>query len=440
MELDRREFLEWVGSRGAVWAAGAAALSAARSGAAAEPAPQPVAGSAPQRVVVGVMGMGGRGTELARQFSLQPGVEVAYVCCADRTRMAAAAEKVEQACGRAPKQVGDFRRILDDKQVDVLVCAAPNHWHGPATILACSAGKHVYVEKPCAHNPYEAEMQVAAAKKYNRVVQVGTQRRSWPGLATGIAKLREGIIGTVRVARGWYNNRRASIGRGTVTDPPAELDFELWQGPAPRKPFRSNVVHYNWHWFWHWGNGEIGNNGVHAIDVCRWGLQLDFPRRVVSSGMKLHFDDDQETPDTHVVSFEYDQAMLIWEGRSCHPRGFEGSKFGAAFYGDEGTMVVDGGAAVVFDLKDKQIDRFAGPGGDIDHIAGFLSAVRSGGKPSASIDIAYQSTVLCHLGAIAHRVARPLQCDPAAGKIIGDDEAAALWRREYAPGWEPKLS
>ena len=428
-DLNRRAFLGR-----AAWTGVAAAATHAT---AAEDEKQPEKDL--PRVVVGVMGMGGRGTELARQFSRQPGVEVAYVCCADRTRMESAAAAVEKACSKAPKQVGDFRRVLDDKAVDVLVCAAPNHWHAPATILACSAGKHVYVEKPCAHNPREAELQAAAAKQHKRIVQVGTQRRSWPGLVAAIAKLHDGAIGKVRMARGWYTNRRPTIGRGQPADVPDWLDYELWQGPAPRRPYRSNVVHYNWHWFWHWGNGEIGNNGVHSIDVCRWGLGVDYPQRVTSSGLRLRWDDDQETPDTHVVSYEFADAMLVWEGRSCQPRGIEGSSFGIAFYGDNGTMVIDGSAAVIYDLKDKQLERFSGPGGDVEHVANFLEGVRTGKQPNAAIGIAHQSTVLCHLGAIAHRVGRALHCDPATGQIRGDAEAAALWSREYAPGWEPKV-
>jgi predicted dehydrogenase len=389
------------------------------------------------RVVVGVMGMGGRGTELACLFSQQPGVELAYVCCADANRMAAAAASVEKACGKKPKTVGDFRRILDDKAVDALVIAAPNHWHAPATILACAAGKHVYVEKPCCHNPHEGELQVAAARKHNRVVQHGTQRRSWPGIGQAIGKLREGAIGAVRVSRGWYNNLRPTIGRGKPAAVPDWLDYELWQGPAPRRPFRDNLVHYNWHWFWHWGNGEIGNNGVHSIDICRWGLGVEFPRKVSSGGGRLWFDDDQETPDTQSVTFDFGDKLLIWEGRSCHSRGFEGNRFGIAFYGDRGTLVIDGGGYTIYDLKDKEIEKQTGRAGDADHVPNFLECVRNGRRPNADIEIGYRSVLLCHLGAIAHRTGRTLRCDPQNGRILDDAEAAALWRREYAPGWEP---
>ena len=227
--MSRRRFL------GSAVVGGVAAGIAARSWAA-EDAPS-------RKIVVGVMGMGGRGTELAQQFQRQPGCEVAYVCCADKNRLAAAAKAVASVAGSEPKAVGDFRRILDDPAVDVLVCAAPDHWHAPATILACTAGKHVYVEKPCCHNPHEGEMQIAAARKNQRVVQVGTQRRSFPGIIEAMQRLREGAIGRVLFSRGWYNNQRGTIGRGQEVPVPEHLDYELWQGPAPRRPYQIGRAH-----------------------------------------------------------------------------------------------------------------------------------------------------------------------------------------------------
>lgn len=176
-----------------------------------------------------------------------------------------------------PQVVADFRRILDDKSVDVLVVAAPNHWHAPATILGCSAGKHVYVEKPCSHTAQEGEWAVQAARKNNRVVQMGSQRRSWPVVQEAIERIHKGDLGQVLYARCWYNNRRPAIGSGTQQTPPEWLNWDLWQGPSTRVDFKDNIVHYNWHWHWHWGNGELGNNGIHGIDVARWGLQVHFP-------------------------------------------------------------------------------------------------------------------------------------------------------------------
>ena len=423
--VSRRRFL---GSA----AVGTAALSVATRTWAAE---EPPGG----KLVVGVMGTGGRGTSLATQFQQQPNTEVAYVCGVDRRRLAAAAKAVGEIAAAEPKAVTDFRRILDDKSVDVLVCAAPDHWHGPATILGCSAGKHVYVEKPCCHNPREGEMQVEAARKYRRVVQICTQRRSWPGNIEAMAKLREGAIGRVLFSRGWYNNQRSSIGRGTETAVPDWLDYDLWQGPAPRRPYRSNALHYNWHWFWHWGTGEIGNNGVHALDLCRWGLGVDYPRQVSSGGGLYFFDDDQETPDSQVVNFDFGDKMITWEGRNWHRRGFEGSMFGAEFYGDQGTLVLDGGGYKRYDRMDKLVEEQTAPGGDAVHLGNFLDGIRSDSVPNAEIERGYKSTLLCLLGSIAHRTGHTLHCDPKTGRILDDPDAQALWGRQYEPGWEPKV-
>ena len=395
------------------------------------------------KVVVGVMGTGGRGTELATEFATRPGSSVRYVCDVDQGRAERAAAAVgSRQSGETPRPVGDFRRILDDKDVEVLVIAACDHWHAPAAILACAAGKHVYVEKPCCHNPHEGELLVAAARKHNRVVQHGTQRRSWPKNVEGVELVRSGGIGRVLFSRGWYNNVRPSIGKGKQTAPPSNLDYALWQGPAPEQPFRDNILHYNWHWFWHWGTGECGNNGVHALDVCRWGLGVDYPRRVTAGGGRYYYDDDQETPDTHSVTYDFgEKGMIVWEGRSCHPRGFEGSDFGIAFYGDGGTVVIGGGGYKVFDVRDKVVKEVGGNGGNAEHVQNFLDCVRGekGAKLNAEIEEGYKSALLCHLGNIAYRTGRTVNLDPQTHRPVGDPEAEKLWRREYRPGWEPKV-
>lgn len=381
-----------------------------------------------------------RGRSLAVSFAKQPGVVVKYVCDTDQSRAESGARLLEGASGQAPQAVGDFRRILDDAEVHALICAAPNHWHAPATILACAAGKHVYVEKPCSHNPSEGELMVQAARKANRAVQMGAQRRSGPGTIEAIRKLRDGAIGRVYLARCWYGNLRPSIGRGKPAPVPAGLDYELWQGPAPRVPYVDNRIPYNWHWFWHWGNGELGNNGIHGLDLCRWGLGVDFPVRVTSSGGRYRFDDDQETPDTQTVCLEFDgRRQITWEGLSCnkHDRKF------VIFYGEGGALELEGnGAYTVFDAQDKEVGKFGSPSvGDDEHIVNFLDAIRNDKPLSLNGEIAegHKSTLLCHLGNIAHRTGRALQCDASNGHIVGDDEAMKLWRREYEPGWEPKV-
>lgn len=394
-----------------------------------------------EKILVGVMGTGGRGIALATMFARQANVEVAYVCDPDAKRVTQAATEVEKVAGKAPKAVADFRRILDDKSVTVLVCAACNHWHAPATIAACAAGKHVYVEKPCSHNPQEGEWMVAAARKYQRKVQMGNQRRSRPKIQEAIQALRDGIIGRVYHAEAWYSSNRPSIGRGQAVAPPEGLDYDLWQGPAPRKAFRSNYLHYNWHWFWHWGNGELGNNGVHTIDICRWGLGVDYPVRVTSAGGRYRFDDDQETPDTHAVCFEFaDRKIIQWNGFSCSQAiAVPAGGIEEVFRGEKGGLAITGTGYIVYDEKGKEIRRETGPARDTDHIANFLNAIRDNQPLNSEIEEGHKSTLLCHLGNIAHRVGRTLKCDPKDGKILHDPEAMTLWRREYEKGWEPKV-
>lgn len=423
-QLSRRRFLEW--SAGTGLAACAAAVSA-----------QP-ARSAADTLQVGVMGINGRGRDLAKGFASRPGVEVSYVCDVDTRAVTSTMAALKDIQPREPQGVGDFRRMLDDPAVDVLVVAAPNHWHAPATILGCAAGKHVYVEKPCSHTAEEGELAVAAARKAQRVVTTGTQRRSWGAIVEAMGKLREGAIGKVRFARSWYRSRRPSIGRGQPGDPPAWLDYELWQGPAPRRPYKDNLIHYNWHWHWHWGNGELGNNGVHALDLARWGMGVDFPTRVTSSGGRYRFDDDQETPDTHLVTFEFGPRAITWEGLSWSPHGPGGSAFGATFHGDDGTLELFDIGYRIYDMQSKLVAEQSGTGGDLEHIDDFLRCVREGGRPTADIEEGHRSALLCHLGNIAYRVGRDLEIDPSNGHPR-EDAAVAMWGREYAPGWRPEV-
>jgi predicted dehydrogenase len=397
------------------------------------------AASAENKLIVGVMGTGGRGTGLAQEFAKQPGVEVAYVCDVDEKRVNHAAEAVNKVAGKAPKAVPDFRRILDDKDVNILVVATCNHWHAPAAIAACAAGKHVYVEKPCSHNPHEGELLVEAAQKNDRRVQMGNQRRSWPKVMEAIQEVRNGAIGRAYFAQAWYQNTRSSIGKGKETTPPAGLDYNLWQGPAPRRAFHDNYLHYNWHWFWHWGNGELGNNGIHMIDVCRWGLGADFPIHVTSSGGRYRFQDDQETPDTHIVTFDFaDRKSITWEGFSCTQMG-DGKVADVIFYGDNGTLAINGGNYTIYDPKGKEVRKASGSSSEALHFANFLDAVRNGGHLNSPIDEGHKSTLLCHLGNIAQRTGRALRCDPKNGRILEDSQAMAMWKRAYEPGWEPKV-
>ncbi len=424
-DLNRRQFLDLA----LVGASGLAVSLSAR----AQDVPPPS-----ERVVVGVMGLS-RGAAVATTFANQPGVEIRYLCDVDSDRAANCAKSISAIGEQRPTLTVDFRTILDDPEVDVLVCAAPNHWHAPATILACSAGKHVYVEKPCCHNPREGELMVEAAKKHNRAVQVGTQRRSSTNIRAAIELLKGGAIGRVYSSRATFASKRPSIGHGKPADVPAVLNYDLWQGPAPRMPYIDNRIHYNWHWFWHWGNGELGNNGVHLVDLCRWGLGVDYPIHVTSCGGRYAFDDDQETPDTHNVAYEFaDEKMITWQSHSCN---FYGQDF-VNFYGETGTLTLtDGGNFTQYDGDSKVVRSEEGTLGESEHVVDFLAAIRNDTPTvlNCGVEDAYKSTLLCHLGNIAHRTRRALRCDPGNGHILDDAEAMALWSRAYEPGWEPQV-
>lgn len=410
-----------------------------RTGAQAQTQPQIV--GANDRIRVAVMGVNGRGSWLAKTFAADSRAEVVALCDVDSRVGGVLADSFSKDGRNVPRLESDFRRLLDDTTIDVLVVATPNHWHAPATILACNAGKHVYVEKPCSHTPEEGELAVNAARKHNCIVTMGSQRRSYPGLREAIERLHAGVIGPVRYARTWYTAQRGSIGVAPSTDAPAWLDWDLWQGPAPHRPFRANIVHYNWHWNWHWGDGELGNNGVHCLDVARWGMDVSFPTRVTSSGGRYRFHDDQETPDTMMVSYEFpENKMISWEGLSCSPRGPDGTGFGICFLGDNGSLTIGGGGDYkIFDASNKELESPQHKGGDL-HIANFLDCVASGALPHADIEEAHKSTLLCQLGNISYRAGRSLSTRATDGHIENDPEAAALWRREYRDQWQPKVT
>jgi predicted dehydrogenase len=407
-------------------------------------------GSPNEKVVVAIMGTNSRGEQLASGFARLPGAEVAYICDVDDQAMAKGIKAVQDAGQKKkPKGVKDFRKALADKSVDALVIAAPDHWHAPAAIMALQAGKHVYVEKPCSHNPREGELLIEAAQRYKKVVQMGNQRRSWPKVIEGINEVKNGAIGRAYYAKAWYANTRGSIGKGKAAPVPAGLDYELWQGPAPREEYRDNVIHYNWHWFWNWGTGELLNNGTHFIDVCRWGLEVDHPTKVSSIGGRYAFQDDWETPDTQLTTYEFkDRKTISWEGRSSNGRTVEGNSGGVSFHGENGTLVIDGNGYALYDNKNKELKKVTsnrnnpldttGPGFDldVDHLMDFTDAIRTGKKPRSFIEDANISVHMCHLGNIAHRIGRTLDIDPATGRIIGDSDAMALWGRKYQPGWE----
>jgi predicted dehydrogenase len=403
------------------------------------------------KVVVAVMGVNSRGAYLAKSFSQLTGVEVAYICDVEEKAIQNGLDALKGA-PRPPSIVRDIRKLVEQKDIDALVIAAPDHWHAPAALLGAAHGKHVYVEKPCGQNPYEGELLAAALHKHKRHIQMGSQRRSFPSLIEAVQQVKEGIIGNTYFAKAWYANNRKSIGYGKKIAVPSTLDFELWQGPAPRMDYKDNLVHYNWHWFWHWGTGEACNNGTHEIDCCRWFLGLNFPQKVVSAGGRYAFKDDWQTPDTQTASFEFAEGKSIsWESRSCNHFPVEGSDRGFIIYGDKGSLVnLGGGDYKIFDDKNKLVKEVksevvadptnpvaASGNMDLYHFDNFVKAIRGEAALTAPVDEAYKSVLLCHLANIAQRTSGSLHCDPANGHILNDAVAAGLWRRTYEKGWEP---
>lgn len=408
-----------------------------------------------ERIRVGVMGVNARGLALANNFASQQNCEVTHISDVDSRAMDKCIAAVERIQNKRPAPAPDFRRALEDKSLDAMVIATPDHWHAPAAILACKAGKHVYVEKPCSHNPHEGELLVAASRKYDRKVQMGAQRRSWPNIMAAIKELHEGAIGRPYFARGWYTNNRPSIGTGKKTEIPTWLDYELWQGPAPREPYRDNILHYNWHWFWNWGTGEALNNGTHMVDLMRWGLGVEYPTSVRSGGGRYRYKDDWQTPDTQVITWEFaNNTFMEWEGRSCNGHYIEGAPVGASFYGETGTLVITGGNAYkLYDLKNQLIRdvkneiaidarNTVDPSQALDalHIRNFFDGIRKGTPLNAEIAEGHRSTLLCQLGNIAVRAGNTsFRTDEKNGHILDNNTAQQFWKRAYEPGWEPTV-
>lgn len=405
------------------------------------------------KVVLAVMGLNSRGSYLAKSYASLPNVEVGYICDIEEGAIKNGYDALK-AAPRKPTLVHDIRELVKKKDFDALVVAAPDHWHTPAGILGATHGKHVYVEKPCGQNPAEGDMLAQTMEQTGRLIQMGNQRRSMPTLIQAVKEVQAGAIGTVYMAKAWYANNRKTIGTGTVIPVPATLDWNLWQGPAPRKDYKSNLVHYNWHWFWHWGTGEACNNGTHEIDCCRWFLGVDYPTKVVSTGGRYAFKDDWQTPDTQVASYEFGSDKTItWESRSCNLYGVEGAGRGFIIYGTGGTLVnLGGGDYKIFDPANKLVKEIkpetaADPTNpisatgnlDLYHFQNFADSVRGTAKLNAPVTEAKKSVLLCHLANISQRTGNLLKCDPLTGKILNDPMAEAFWGREYEKGWAPEL-
>lgn len=398
--------------------------------------------SATDRIVVGLIGPGGMGSGHLSLLSRNPDVEVAWVCDVDQTRLDKAAKVVTDATSKTPQTTRDLRQVLDDDRVDAVFIATPDHWHGPAAILALDAGKHVYVEKPCCHNIREGRLMAQAVARSGKCLQVGTQSRSTPTVKAGIDKILGGAIGEVLVAKAWNSQRRGSIGKQQPTDPPADLDFDTWVGPAPMVPYRKNLLHGVWRWWYDFGCGDIGNDGVHDIDVALWGFGAEtHPSTVTCLGGKYHFDDDQQFPDTQYAIFEYPtdgapqgrKRQFIFEQRIWSPYVQEGYENGSAWYGTKGMLVM--GHTVGWKLYGPRNQLIEEQTGGVDlaaHHQNFFDCIR--GKvttTNANIDIGHRAATLVHLANIAARFRQVLEFDPVREEITNNTAANKLVRRQY---------
>ena len=422
--LNRRQFLGSSAQNAASVAAGVVSLSAAATLASSDTVP----------IRLGVIGVRNQGKELATSFASLAGARVTAVCDVDESLLPAVAKSVEQLQGSAPKLERDFRRLLDNSEIDAVVIATPDHWHAVMTILACQAGKDVYVEKPVSHTIAEGTRMVAAARHYDRVVQSGLQQRSGAHFQSAIDYIRSGKLGRVRLAKAWTAHLRKSIGRKTDCSTPQGVDYDLWLGPATAKKFNPNRFHHNWHWNWDYGSGELGNWGVHMLDIARWGLEVGWPTQVSAIGGQHYFDDDQQTPDTLLANYSFPGTTIAWEHRLWSHQGIEGRSAAVAFHGDQGTLIVDRGGWKVYGQSESVTSDSSNC--STPHQQNFLDSIRARSRPTADIEIGHLSSALCHLGNIAYRVGRTVQFDPPSQQFVRDPVADVLLDCDYRSPWE----
>lgn len=408
--------------------------------------PAPARHSAADKVAVAVMGVRSRGKDLTGFFASLPDVDIPYLCDVDSNVVAPAVKIVEQAKGKTPRVVDDIRRVLEDPSVHAIVVATPVHWHAAATVLACEAGKDVYVEKPMSHNVREGQIVVETAQRHRRIVQVGSQSRSRPVTYRLIEYLQSGKIGPVHMAKVENTELRPDLGRRPDEPVPPGLNYDLWVGPAPMLPFNRNRFHRTYSWHWNYGAAEIGDNGSHWLDICRWALGVDFPKEVSGMGRKLHFTDDKQTPDTDHITYNYDNKVILWDERLWTPYGFQKSENTMIFYGTEGMVEAGrwaGGkyAFRVFDTKGELVHYEQEENEDmgiLPHVRNFVDCIRTRQKPNADAETGHITATLCHLGNIVARTGRNLRFDGKTQTIVNDPEAARYLGREYRDHWSAR--
>ncbi len=395
--------------------------------------------AASDTVNLGMIGVGGRGRGLLGAFSGLAGVNVSYLCDADQASLERAGKVLQNAGKPIPETTNDMRRLFDSKDVDAVVVATPDHWHAPATILACDAGKDVYVEKPASHNIREGRLMVDAARRNSRIVQVGTQARSRPSSRRAIEIAKSGDLGEILMAKAWNVQLRDNIGHKPNSPVPKGLDYDTWVGPAPWIPFNENRFHYNWHWHWHFGTGDAGNDGAHQLDIARWALGVDWPDTASGMGGKVFFDDDQQTPDTMNVTFQYGKKAMIWEMRIWNPYGMDGHENGVAVYGTDASIQIGRWdrrwGYKLYDNKGKLVEHNDAGDESDDHMRNFVECVRTRELPAADISKGHISAIHCHLANIVSRTGRTLAFDQETETIVGDPHANLYVKRKYRTHW-----
>jgi predicted dehydrogenase len=408
------------------------------------------AGSPNDTIRVAVVGINGQGNAHIRQYSRMTNVEIAALCDVDQSVLDKRCQEIEKAGGKKPQTFVDFRKLLEDKSIDAVSIATPNHWHSLMGIWACQAGKDVYLEKPCSHTFWEGKQLVAAARKYNRIVQHGTNSRSTAALREAMQKLQEGVIGDVYMSRGLCYKWRNTIGKKPDGAVPQGVDYDLWLGPAPKRSFNPNRFHYNWHWNWDYGNGDIGNQGIHEMDICRWGLGVTLPTKVHSMGGHFMFEDDQNTPNTQIATLEFNKngkkVMIVFEvrhwitnneagiGQRRDDKGLvnDSNCIGNVFYGSEGYMAIEN-----YDSYKTYLGRKQEPGPSRreggSNWENFIKAMRSRKREELNADIeeGHLSSALVHLANISYRLGRSIDFDAVEDQVIKDQEANAMLRRKY---------
>jgi predicted dehydrogenase len=438
MMISRRAFLGGVVSGATGMAIGATAKSYAQ-----------IAG-ANERINFALIGTGSRSHgHLAGLKANSDLSRVVQICDVDSEILGRYAGSAEQTLGYRPAATSDFRKILDSKDVDVITIATPDHWHAPMAILGLKAGKHVYVEKPSSHNPREGELLVLAQKKYDKLVQVGTQRRSSTSTIKIIKEIQDGRIGRVYYGKAWYSDTRATMGTGQVAPVPKNLNWDLWQGPAPRSEYKNNIHPYNWHWLRRYGTGEALNNGTHEIDLCRWALGVGYPERVAAQGGRYQFKDDWEFYDTLVVSFAYPDKMICWESKSDQGMMCYGRNRGVLIQGTEGSVIIDHEGFEVFDWQGNKtasegkieegstvIDHTGVDELTNAHFRNLIQGILKGEALHSPVEEINTSITSLQLANISWMVNRELRLDTQSGHILNDPDAMRLWSREYEKGWE----